>query len=319
MSPSSEEHLLEIIETQNRICATALDLDAVMALVVERARRLVNAEAGVVEMLEGPEMVYMAASGAAEDFLGLRLQAASSLSGMCVALNEILYCEDAAHDDRVDHEACLRVGAVSMVCVPLNHEGRAVGVLKVYDQRPRAFTEGDLRTLGLLSGLIASHMAHATAFQEQQHASRHDALTGLPNRRGFEEHLGAEAARARRYGGPIALCMLDLDGFKAVNDLHGHATGDQVLRTVARHMRDLRGEDAAFRLGGDEFAIVLVGSAREGAELVGERVAVAVANDPTSHGVTVSYGTAAVHHDDPAQAVREADEHLYAHKRARAR
>jgi diguanylate cyclase (GGDEF)-like protein len=315
MGPSSEERLLAIIETQNRISATALDLDAVMGLVVERARTLVNASAGVVELLDGPEMVYTAVCGTAEGFAGLRLQAGSSLSGSCVALNEVLYCEDAARDARVDREACARVGAISMVCVPLEHDGRVVGVLKVYDPRRRAFTPEDMQTLGMLSGLIAAHMTHATAFQEQQYVSRHDALTGLLNRRGFDEHLGAEAARSRRYGGGLALCAFDLDGFKAVNDVHGHTAGDEVLRTVARHMGDLRGEDAAFRLGGDEFAILLVRSADEGAELVGERIAQAVAKDPQGRGVTVSYGIATLRDNDPARMVREADEKLYAQKR----
>ena len=314
---SSEERLRAIIDSQNRISAASLDLEAVMALVVEQARLLVDAAAGVVELLDGPEMVYTATGGAAEEFLGLRLQAATSLSGMCVALGELLYCEDAAVDPRVDRDACLRVGATSMVCVPLAHGGRVVGVLKVYDARPRAFDAQDLETLQSMSGLIAAHMAHATAFQEQLHASRHDPLTGLLNRRGFDEHLGAEAARVRRYGGQVALCTFDLDGFKSVNDRHGHGCGDKVLCAVAGHMRELRGEDAAFRLGGDEFAILLVGSSREGARLVGDRVAGAVAADPSVHGVTVSCGTAALREDDPALMVRAADEDLYAQKAGR--
>ena len=161
------ERLLAVIETQNEIAATALKLDAVMALVVRRAQELVGAAAGVVELLEGEEMVYHVASGTASAHIGLRLRADASLSGLCISRNKILYCEDAAADDRVDQEACRQVGAVSMVCVPLRHDGHTVGVLKVYDPRPCAFDPSDLHTLELLSGVIAAHMAHASAYQHE--------------------------------------------------------------------------------------------------------------------------------------------------------
>src|SRR5689334_4761950 len=143
----SGERLRAIIATQNEIAASVLDLDAVMALVVRRASEITGASAGVIEMLEGAEMVYVVASGTAEPYLGRRLRAATSLSGMCVELGEVLHCEDADTDDRVDAEACRRVGARSLLCVPLHHAGGVVGVLKVYDPRAHAFDDGDVETL----------------------------------------------------------------------------------------------------------------------------------------------------------------------------
>jgi diguanylate cyclase (GGDEF)-like protein len=309
------DRLLAIIETQNEIATTALDLDAVMSLVVRRAQQLVGATAGVIELVDGEELVYHAASGSAEASLGLRLRADSSLSGLCVAHDEPLYCEDTRTDERVDRAACERVGAVSMVCVPLRYDGHVVGVLKVSDSERHAFSSADLETLGLLSGVIAAHMSHASQFQDKRRESGEDALTGLPNRRSFDERLATAAARARRHGSKIALCLLDLDRFKEVNDTHGHAAGDDVLRAVAAHLVTVRGEDAAYRIGGDEFALLLEETAEVGARQVARRLALAIRADPACDGVGASWGVAMVT-GDPAESAANADAALYASKRA---
>ena len=307
------ERLLAIIELQNEIAASALHPETVMELVVHRARELLGAAAGVIELLEGEDMVYHHASGTAVDYLGLRLRADASLSGLCVARGEVLHCVDARSDGRVDSDACERVGAVSALVAPLRHGEAVVGVLKVYDPRPNYFGAADVTTLTLLSGVVASHMAHARDYSEQRFASEHDVLTGLPNRRAFDQRLAAEAARLRRHGGDVGLCLIDLDRFKAVNDTLGHAAGDEVLRAIARHLDDLRGEDAAYRVGGDEFALLLVGTGASGARLVYERVSAAVEADPACHGVGVSCGFTMVL-PDPAMTLARADEALYAAK-----
>jgi diguanylate cyclase (GGDEF)-like protein len=313
------DRLLAVIETQNEIASTDLDLNHVMERVALRAQELVGAAAAVVELFDSGEMVYCAATGTAGDHVGLRLAAANSLSGMCVALGEVLYCPDCETDERVDRDACRRVGATSMLCVPLFKDDSAVGVLKVYDPRANAFDISDAETLRLLSGLIAAHMAHASDYEQQLHASHHDQLTGLPNRRDFDTRLAAEAARARRHDSELTVCMIDLDGFKLVNDTFGHASGDEVLRAVARHLDSLRGEDGAYRLGGDEFALLLVGTDEVGADIVLRRLAEAVRADKASLGVTLSFGVASLDGGDPMSTVEFADLALYEAKRKRSR
>ena len=108
--------------------------------------------------------------------------------------------------------------------------------------------------VGVLSDISHLHN-HAAELDRMAH---YDALTGLPNRRLFADRLGQAMARARRSGHPLAVCYLDLDGFKAINDQHGHAFGDQFLVGVTRHLSTvLRGEDTLSRLGGDEFVLLL--------------------------------------------------------------
>src|SRR5436190_552122 len=98
----------------------------------------------------------------------------------------------------------------------------------------------------------------ASCLDRLHYESLHDPLTGLYNRRGFDEHLGAAISRSLRYGWSFGLVILDLDGFKAINDRLGHQGGDAVLRAVGERLRHgMRGGDIAARVGGDEFALLI--------------------------------------------------------------
>ncbi|MBZ5670627.1 MAG: diguanylate cyclase [Acidobacteriia bacterium] len=107
-----------------------------------------------------------------------------------------------------------------------------------------------------------------------RHDATTDPLTGLNNRRMFEEYLGQEIGRCTRYGSSFALLLVDLHEFKGANDTYGHATGDEILRCVARaSVGTIRGSDIPCRTGGDEFAILLPEAGRSGAQALAERIA----------------------------------------------
>lgn len=148
-----------------------------------------------------------------------------------------------------------------------------------------------------------------------------DPLTGLANRRVFEEFLDQEIDRGARYGFPFALLSLDLRYFKSVNDLYGHAAGDDILRNVARiSLETIRGSDIACRTGGDEFAILLPQAEREGSEVLADRIARKF--DEYAHStvpgasVAIDYGIAIFPEDGPDAAglFDAADRKLYAAK-----
>jgi diguanylate cyclase (GGDEF)-like protein len=152
--------------------------------------------------------------------------------------------------------------------------------------------------------------------------ARTDALTGLPNRRAFDEALDREVARAERAGAPLAVLALDLDRFKAVNDRWGHAAGDAALVAAAARARGaLREGDLLARVGGEELAALLPGAGLEAAREAGERVRAAIASAPVqadgaSFAVTVSVGVAALAPGERGAALlARADERLYAAKR----
>src|SRR6266571_2077821 len=149
-----------------------------------------------------------------------------------------------------------------------------------------------------------------------------DDVTGLYNRRFFSLRLEEEISRFRRFNHPVSVVLLDLDGFKSVNDEFGHAVGDETLREIAQIlMKQSRGINVVSRYGGDEFAILLVETSKAGARLYADRIRQVVATCPFSHGkpVTASFGVASLPDDEATNSedlFRAADEALYAAKRA---
>jgi len=199
--------------------------------------------------------------------------------------------------------------------VPLAHQGETVGVLKVYAPDAHHFDDGDVETLELLSELIAAQLSHANLFEAESRDSRSDALTGLPNRRAFEERLPVELARFSRGGQPLSLCLLDLDGFKGVNDRLGHPAGDAVLQQVARILGISRVADDCFRIGGDEFAILMPGTTEEEATIAATRIADAVRSASLADGeIGISFGIATSTDLDGEALFANADRELLAAK-----
>lgn len=157
-----------------------------------------------------------------------------------------------------------------------------------------------------------------------QHDAHYDALTGLPNRVLLADRMRQALARARRSGELLAVCLMDLDGFKSVNDTLGHAAGDQLLQEIARRLGDvLRIEDTAARLGGDEFALLLGGIKTSVAcEQVLRRILEAVASPCRIGGkevrVSASIGVTLAPQDisDADQLLRHADQAMYRAKQS---
>ncbi|MDR9438112.1 MAG: sensor domain-containing diguanylate cyclase [Halomonas sp.] len=149
--------------------------------------------------------------------------------------------------------------------------------------------------------------------------AHHDELTGLLNRRAGLGLLEEEILRSRRYGTPLCVATCDLDHFKRVNDRHGHAVGDSVLRDVAHLMKDaMRQHDRVIRLGGEEFLILLPGVGREGACRAVERLRQCLETTPVADeglALTLSAGVAELQGNEEADALMErADRALYCAK-----
>jgi diguanylate cyclase (GGDEF)-like protein len=168
-----------------------------------------------------------------------------------------------------------------------------------------------------LQAYRASRDLHARleqATRELERISTTDPLTGLLNRRMFAEVAGRELARHRRYGDPVSLVLLDLRGFKKVNDTQGHQAGDAVLQWVAHVLRRrVRKTDFAFRIGGDEFAVLLPGTGLSGAVAFAESLYPALRSEDRLRGADVTLGVASCpeHGATTDELVRAADRALY--------
>jgi diguanylate cyclase (GGDEF)-like protein len=304
-----------LVATQTAIATSPFDLDAVMQTIVEQALLVTGAAGAVVELPRGHELVYTAVAGTAAPYRGLRIAEATAISGEALRTRQVLTCDDSEHDPRVDRVACRRVGARSMIVVPLLHEGNAAGVLKVYAPTANAFEAEHARVLAVLASMIAAAIVRADLLDQLGQEAGTDALTGLANRRAWYRRLDEAVARARRSGTPLSVVLLDLDGFKQVNDEQGHAAGDRLLLTAAgRWTEVLRESDLLARLGGDEFGVVLEGADEaEAADVVGRL------RDVVAASLSVSGGSATWDRQERLdELVERADRIMYLRKRAAA-
>ena len=173
---------------------------------------------------------------------------------------------------------------------------------------------------------VEPQIIERTTLEEIEHKAVADSLTGLYNRHCFEAELARESERSRRYGGSLALLLMDLDQFKQINDSHGHAIGDRVLQRVGSLvLRHVRAADVACRYGGDEFAVILPDTPVTEALVVAERILVNIefsfGREPVAGQilrVTSSGGIAAFAPDtaEGDELFGEADGALYEAKRA---
>lgn len=428
-----KRQLQALADIQTKAGTAGLDLQGLREQVAQIGLQVTGADGAAVEEAIAGEMVYTAAAGVALGSLGLRLPISGSLSGACYQDRQPMYCRDTHAEPRVAREAADRVGFRSGLLVPLVHEDRCFGVLKVYSGDVGAFSDSDLDMLSMASKVLASSLYDAQSFKHEREQRRllvdalpilialidnelvfreinagytlwferpseeiigkpvrellgetmfeashpymeralsgedvvyeqllrqpdgslmpvevnyipqrsggkvegfyalahdisdrkraeRDHLTQTLNRRGFEMQLSMACATARRYQRPLTIIFMDLDHFKRINDTHGHAAGDEVLRTVAQLLSEqLRESDIVSRWGGEEFVILSPETPLAEATRLSERLRIKLEahQHPTVGRVTASFGIAELTDSgSDRDFIKHADQALYAAKAA---
>lgn len=209
----------------------------------------------------------------------------------------------------------------TLLALPFLREGCLVGVLCFsFAESKQRWSQMEIKLLHVAADLVGNALVRQELEQELKRQASHDSLTGLPNRRKFENLLLYEIGRADRYHRHAAVILLDVDHFKAVNDHFGHSAGDEVLRKLGKTLQThMRGSDVAARWGGEEFIVLLPETSLDGARQAAEilRQTIADRQFPVVGQVTVSLGVSAYHPDDnPYSLIRRADKALYQAKEA---
>lgn len=162
------ERLATIVVVQQEIAGAVSDQQALMKLIVDRARDLTGAESAMVGLVDGDDFVVRAINGTASSKTGVRIKIAESLSGKSIQSGQVLKCDDAEIDPRVDKAAARQLAARSVISAPLIHDKKTVGVLNVIHSSKAAFDDFDVYSLQLIAGFLAAAMSHAAEFEAKQ-------------------------------------------------------------------------------------------------------------------------------------------------------
>jgi diguanylate cyclase (GGDEF)-like protein len=312
LSRDSLEHVLD------RLVKTVTRLIPVASILLAETQT----EAGVLRPL-------IADGEWPDGFLNETLPFGEGLIGMTAERGRPILCNDAHLDPRAGHVAGTPASEPeAIVCVPLVARGVVIGAMSLYREgEGSVFSEFEFELAQRFGDAAALAIENARTRSELRDLSRRDELTGLLNRRGFNELLTMTLADGARQGFPLALVVVDLDEFKSVNDVYGHLAGDEILRQVAGLLAGAaRDSDYVCRVGGDEFAVVLPRAGSREGEIVASRIQKSLATatfrlDVTEVAQSASVGVAStetVALRDPDELLREADRTMYVEKRSRA-
>lgn len=241
--------LAAIIDAQLELARLGQAFGPVMDCAVVRAMQLTGADGAVIELVEGSEVVYRAAHGLAEPQLGLRMQIKGSLSGLVLTSRKAAICPDSENDERVNREACRRVGLRSMAILPLLFGEQAGGVLKLAWREARSFDQDEVPVGQAIADMTAAMMYHASqeGAQVLQRKVTHDPATGLANRSSFYEQLRIRVDDAIARSGHVGVMVARVNPYR-----------QEVMMELARRLaKECREGDVLARLSVDEFGVIL--------------------------------------------------------------
>jgi len=272
------ERRLRILSEITRAANSVLDPRRVMEIVMGKAQALIRSEAWSLLLVDENEQSLsfeMTRGGRATEMKEHKVRIGQGIAGWVVQYRKPVIINEVYRDKRFDPRFDLLTGfqTRSILCAPLISRGRIIGVVELINKRRGKFEREDLETLKILVEPGAIAIENAILYKRSTELSFTDDLTHLFNGRYLGLALRREIKRGRRYQTPVAVIFLDLDGFKKINDSHGHLAGSRALVEVGEVLRSsVREIDIVCRYGGDEFTIVLPQTTSGGAQVIAERI-----------------------------------------------
>ncbi len=318
-----KRQLLASIARVTKTIVSDIDFSKVFQSFTEELQKLVHFDWASITVVEGDRVKFLVTShdAPAELQTGKTRPLKNSITGLVLKEKRTIIQTDTAEDrlSPVD-EIKFSAGSRSSIHIPLYGKGEVFGSLNLFSYKQNAYGEKEREILEQLANQIAGAIWSAQLYAKTEQQARTDELTGLYNRRYFEECLNREIGRHSRYGGILSLVILDLDSFKTYNDIRGHLAGDKILSRIGQLIkRTIRNIDLAFRYGGDEFALILPQTGIEQAYVVAERVRRQISNKMWAKQLlfTASFGLATWPGDGTTadELCNAADQALYYAKR----
>jgi diguanylate cyclase (GGDEF)-like protein len=253
--------LLNMMETARSV-VSQLDLDKALSMILRKAMEITSTRAGSIALYvpETATLRIHAHRGLPRSFIANRAWrvTAGGSTDRVIKSRAATVLNEAANKAFYTNPAAVPKGTTSLICMPLIFSGEIVGILYVDDLAPRKFTSEELQAIEILASFasIAIHNARAHTTVKLQAIT--DCITGLFNRRCFEDLMSRELQRSERHEREFSLALVDVNDFKKYNDTHGHLAGDHALSALGEAIRKaIRSTDIAARYGGDEIAIIL--------------------------------------------------------------
>ena len=307
---------LEFLNNVSKAAISSQNAEPMLAEIVGEIQKNFHFDHIGIGILDYPtkEIEIKAEAGTTTAALGRRVPVGTGIIGKAARTNELTLVQEA-----IEGRALLP-DARSALAIPLTYAETLLGVLNVESRRDHAFAEQEVLILRTLADLLATALNNAYVFQKLQQQAITDSLTGIKTRRFFLESVQGEWKRASRSGRPFSVVMVDLDGFKDINDTLGHLEGDLVLARVGRLLEQKsRQSNVVARYGGDEFVILMPETGLEQAQALSERLRLWIATDPMLHEmkVTGSFGVATypLHGAQVEDVLRVADAGMYISKK----
>jgi diguanylate cyclase (GGDEF)-like protein/putative nucleotidyltransferase with HDIG domain len=314
-----QEEEINLVNRLTTIITSSMSIQMIFEAFAQELKQVVDIDWATIALIDGNELYFLALSSTIGSAWQVdeRIPLLGTATEYACQERQAVYEADLKKYHRFwTWESHLEQGIRSVVYLPLSVTDRSIGSLILASRKPNAYSRRQIKLLEKVALQIAAPVENTQLYARVEQKSRIDELTGLFNRRHFEERLKEEVSRHSRYGDVFSIFMLDLDNFKTYNDMYGHPAGDALLSQVGRIIKSsIRDADQAFRYGGDEFVAILPETSKEDACIVAERVREQIAKemDKKSLTVTCSIGLASYPEDGviSGELVAGADTALY--------
>ncbi len=268
----SQSHLRAISTLQSAAQAilSSLEFQQIFQSVVQLLKDTFQYSYVSIYSLHGSVLHLEAQVGYPTEMIIFEIPAERGIAGRCIQSRQTQFVRDVSKDPAFLRAA---LDIESEICVPIIKDDHVLGVINVEAEPGQPLSEDDLAVLNALSGPVGVAIENAQLHADVKQLALTDGLTGLYNRRAFDQVLESELARAALINHPVSLIIIDMDSFKEYNDQYGHPAGDERLKSVAEMLRyQLRSPDFVARYGGEEFTIILPNTSKQNALILAERL-----------------------------------------------